>query len=349
MATLWKLAAAGIMTVVVLSSSSKAGAFNLPTISFDEGYTPLFGESNIVESAGGRKVKILLNKHSGSGFISSDIYYHGMFSASIKLPSDYTAGVVVAFYMSNGDIFEKNHDELDFEFLGNIRGGEWRIQTNVYGNGSTSRGREERYQLPFDPTAEPHRYSILWTNATIIFYIDDTPIREVVRNVAMGGDYPSKPMSVYATIWDGSTWATSNGKYKVNYKYAPFVAHFSDLVLHGCRLDPIWQLPAARQCGELEAETATAEYSLMTPAKRRDMLRFRQRYMTYTCCYDQVRYPEVLPECEAVDEAEKEKYWKSGDIKVQPKPVVRRHRLRRRNRAKNRIEVKEQQAADQEN
>jgi len=27
------------------------------------------------------------------------MYQHGFFSASIKLPSDYTAGVVVAFYV----------------------------------------------------------------------------------------------------------------------------------------------------------------------------------------------------------------------------------------------------------
>jgi xyloglucan:xyloglucosyl transferase len=29
------------------------------------------------------------------------MYQHGFFSASIKLPSDYTAGVVVAFYVRN--------------------------------------------------------------------------------------------------------------------------------------------------------------------------------------------------------------------------------------------------------
>jgi hypothetical protein len=56
----------------------------------------------------------------------------------------------------------------------------------------------------------------------------------VIRNDAMGGDYPSKPMSLYATIWDASNWATSGGKYKVNYKYAPFVAEFKDLALEGC-------------------------------------------------------------------------------------------------------------------
>lgn len=70
--------------------------------------------------------------------------------------------------MSNGDIFEKTHDELDFEFLGNIRGREWRVQTNVYGNGSTAIGREERYGLWFDPTEDFHQYSILWSHDKIL-------------------------------------------------------------------------------------------------------------------------------------------------------------------------------------
>lgn len=70
--------------------------------------------------------------------------------------------------MSNGDIFEKNHDEIDFEFLGNIRGKSWRIQTNIYGNGSTSVGREERYNLWFDPSDDFHHYSILWTDSQIM-------------------------------------------------------------------------------------------------------------------------------------------------------------------------------------
>jgi xyloglucan:xyloglucosyl transferase len=70
--------------------------------------------------------------------------------------------------MSNGDMYEKNHDEIDFEFLGNIRGKDWRIQTNVYGNGSTNIGREERYGLWFDPAEDFHQYSILWTDSHIM-------------------------------------------------------------------------------------------------------------------------------------------------------------------------------------
>ncbi|PKA53247.1 putative xyloglucan endotransglucosylase/hydrolase protein 30 [Apostasia shenzhenica] len=333
--------AAAVAIFIALGAIAATAGFNVTTISFDEGYAPLFGERNIVRSPDGRAVQILLNLYSGSGFISSDLYYHGLFSASIKLPSDYTAGVVVAFYMSNGDIFEKNHDELDFEFLGNIRGKEWRIQTNVYGNGSTSRGREERYLLPFNPTVEAHRYSILWTNSTIIFYIDEIPIREVVRSGAMDGDFPSKPMSLYATIWDASTWATSGGRYKVDYKYAPFVSDFSDLVLHGCRLDPIQQLPAAEQCREAEAEIAAADFSLLSPEKRDAMLRFRRQYMTYTFCYDELRYPVPFPDCNII-ESEKEKFQNSGHLRSPPRAAARRQRPRRRTRGRSRVDAKQQ-------
>ncbi|KAH0461759.1 hypothetical protein IEQ34_009334 [Dendrobium chrysotoxum] len=332
---------AAAVLVAWLFAVASPTAFNVTPISFDGGYTPLFGERNIVRSPDGRTVKILLNQYSGSGFISSALYYHGLFSASIKLPTDYTAGVVVAFYMSNGDIFEKNHDELDFEFLGNIKGKQWRIQTNVYGNGSTSRGREERYQLPFDPTAEAHHYSILWTSSTIIFYIDEIPIREVVRSEAMGGDFPAKPMSLYATIWDASNWATSGGKYKVNYKYAPFVSAFSHFILKGCRLDPIQQLPAAEQCRLAEAETAISDYAMMNVEKRVAMQRFRQHYMSYSFCYDELRYPKLFPDCN-VAESEKDRFWNSGDAKIQPRAVVRRRRWNsRRDRVRSRIDFNE--------
>ncbi|XP_020571997.1 probable xyloglucan endotransglucosylase/hydrolase protein 30 [Phalaenopsis equestris] len=316
---------AAILVAAIFTIASTT-ALNITPISFDEGYTPLFGERNIVRSPDGRTVKIHLNQYSGSGFISSSLYYHGLFGASIKLPSDYTAGVVVAFYMSNGDIFEKNHDELDFEFLGNVKGKQWRIQTNVYGNGSTNRGREERYLLPFDPTAEAHHYSVLWTNTTIIFYIDEIPIREVARTEAMGGDFPSKPMSLYATIWDASDWATSGGKYRVDYKYSPFVSDFSNFILQGCRLDPIRQLPpAAEQCRAAEDTTAVSDYAVMTAVKRAAMREFRQRFMTYSFCYDELRYPKVFPDCDVV-ESEKNRFWKSGDAKIRRRGRWRRSR-----------------------
>ncbi|WOL02606.1 hypothetical protein Cni_G11325 [Canna indica] len=281
---------------------------NLTTLSFEEGYTQLFGDSNLMLHREGRSVHLSLDQRTGAGFASQDLYLHGFFSASIKLPSDYAAGVVVAFYMSNGDVFEKTHDELDFEFLGNIRGREWRIQTNVYGNGSTSVGREERYGLWFDPTEDYHQYSILWSSEKIIFYIDNVPIREMVRTQAMGGDFPSKPMSLYATIWDGSTWATSGGRYKVNYKYAPYVAEFADLVLHGCTVDPSDHETTCRRSDAELYNTIT-----MSEDQRAAMEKFRKKHMTYSYCHDRARYPTPPPECTIGPEAEN--YLASGEAK----------------------------------
>ncbi|KAJ0444953.1 putative xyloglucan:xyloglucosyl transferase [Helianthus annuus] len=266
---------------------------NLPILSFDEGYSHLFGDDNLMVLKDGKSVHLSLDERTGSGFVSQDLYLHGFFSASIKLPADYTAGVVVAFYMSNGDIFEKNHDEIDFEFLGNIRGKEWRIQTNIYGNGSTKVGREERYGLWFDPTDDFHQYTILWTHTHIIFYVDDVPIREIKRTESMGGDYPSKPMTLYATIWDASEWATNGGKYKVNYKYAPYIAEFSNFVLHGCTADPI-ELTSLK-CDD--ASNANAIPKGITSSQRTKMESFRKKHMQYSYCYDKIRYKTPPSEC----------------------------------------------------
>ncbi|XP_028095987.1 probable xyloglucan endotransglucosylase/hydrolase protein 30 [Camellia sinensis] len=98
-------------------ASAAAGFNNLSTITFSEGYNPLFSDFNILRSSDDRTVSLLLNRLFGSGFISPDYYNYGLFSAKIKLRSNYSAGIVVAFYTSNGDVFEKTHDELDLEFL----------------------------------------------------------------------------------------------------------------------------------------------------------------------------------------------------------------------------------------
>ncbi|KAL5995522.1 hypothetical protein ACLOJK_025585 [Asimina triloba] len=331
-----------LITAICLGAT-KATPQNPPILAFEDGYTQLFGDTNLMLHRDGKTVHLSLDqrtvpnresiKHShekpnpksilhvshvpipiyaGSGFVSQDLYLHGFFSASIKLPSDYTAGVVVAFYLSNGDIYEKNHDELDFEFLGNIRGKEWRIQTNVYGNGSTGTGREERYGLWFDPTEDFHKYSILWTADQIIFFVDNIPIREIKRNDAMNADFPSKPMSLYATIWDGSNWATSGGRYKVNYRYAPYTTDFSDLILHGCTVDPIQHSP---RCGDGENSLQfLSKLALLSPKQRSKMGEFRKKHMTYSYCHDRKRYPVPLPEC-GVDVVEAKLFQQSGEAK----------------------------------
>ncbi|KAI3796639.1 hypothetical protein L1987_39317 [Smallanthus sonchifolius] len=300
------------LLLLLLQPLTGGAAAALPRIvSFENGFTQLFGgDTNLLRSDDDNSIRLHLDQYTGAGFRSSDLYNHGLFSARIKLPSDYTAGIVVAFYTSNGDVLEKTHDELDFEFLGNIKGKPWRFQTNLYGNGSTSRGREERYTLWFDPSKAYHRYTILWTTSKIIFYIDEVPIREILKSNEMGGDFPSKPMALYATIWDASNWATNGGKYKVNYKYAPFVTEMTDLVLHGCISNPLQQL-SSDNCVQMDQQLQTIHYNNITSKQRTSMKRFREKYMYYSYCYDTLRYPVPAPEC-VIDPVLRQRFKETG-------------------------------------
>lgn len=330
------------VAVLLLSCLSRGASAADPAASFGDNFEITGAEDHVKTSADGQTWYLYLDNKTGVGFQTKQRYLFGWFSMKLKLVGNDSAGVVTAYYMCSDVDAAPQRDELDFEFLGNRRRHEWRLQTNVYGNGSTDRGREERYLMPFDPTAEAHRFSILWSSRVVIFYMDGVAVREVPRSGAMGGDYPSKPMALYATIWDGSTWATDNGRYKVNYKRGPFTAEFSDLVLRGCPAAAVMrhedtaalqlQLGAAAEnrdrCAGAEFELMTADYAIVTPRKRMEMRRWRQRQMLYTVCYDTNRYPAPFPECD-VNMAERQKFWEWGESKV-VRPRVRGRSGRRR-------------------
>lgn len=156
------------------------------------------------------------------------------------------------------------------------------------------------------------------------FYIDDVPIREIVKDDAMGADFPLKPMGVYATIWDASDWATSGGKYKANYKYAPFVAEFTDLVLHGCVSDPLEGV-IATGCTE---QLVSADFANITPKQKIAMKNFRKMYMQYSYCYDTLRYPTPPSEC-VIDPSERRLFKETGRLKFDERHHHRRFKQRR--------------------
>ncbi|XP_074339395.1 putative xyloglucan endotransglucosylase/hydrolase protein 33 [Apium graveolens] len=265
--------------------------------SVDKAFSNLYGNKNIHQLNNGSSVNIILDKSSGSGLISKNRYYYGFFSAAIKLPASFTSGVVVAFYLSNSDMYPHNHDEIDFELLGHEKRRDWVLQTNIYGNGSTKTGREEKFYLWFDPTIESHQYSILWNNHHTVFLVDNVPVREVVHNAAIASAYPSKPMSVYATIWDASEWATHGGKYAVNYKYAPFVASLGQIEMGGC----IKQRTDSTQSCVTGPSTLDPvegqEFAKLSKQQTTGMDWARRKHMFYSYCKDTSRYKVLPAEC----------------------------------------------------
>ncbi|PWA54851.1 concanavalin A-like lectin/glucanase domain, Xyloglucan endotransglucosylase/hydrolase [Artemisia annua] len=89
-----------ISLILLLQPLAGTTTTSLPRIvSFENGFTQLFGgDTNLLRSDDDNTVHLHLDQYTGAGFRSSDLYNHGLFSAKIKLPSDYTAGIVVAFY-----------------------------------------------------------------------------------------------------------------------------------------------------------------------------------------------------------------------------------------------------------
>ncbi|WVZ73082.1 hypothetical protein U9M48_021430 [Paspalum notatum var. saurae] len=248
---------------------------------FYRDFRNLWGAQHQWVSGGG--VTIWLDSSSGSGFKSRRAFRSGYFGASIKLQPGYTAGVITAFYLSNSEAHPGFHDEVDMEFLGTTPGRPYTLQTNVYVRGSGDGGpagqvvgREIKFHLDwFDPTAGFHHYAILWTPTQIIFYVDDVPIRRYPASAAAAAAaFPRRPMWVYGSIWDASSWATDDGRYRADYRYSPFVARFSGLLLRAC------SGPGA-----------------LSPQQEAAMRWVQRNHMVYNYCLDPRRDHTLTPEC----------------------------------------------------
>ncbi|PKI51936.1 hypothetical protein CRG98_027588 [Punica granatum] len=266
------------------SPSSRFG-----TVAFDQGFRTLWGPQHQRKDHG--TLTIWLDKSSGSGFKSLHPYKSGYFSASIKVQPGYTAGVITSFYLSNNEAHPGDHDEVDIEFLGTIPGKPYTLQTNVYMRGSGGGrviGREMKFHLWFDPTQDFHNYAILQTPNEIIFLVDDVPIRRYPRK--SDATFPLRPMWVYGSIWDASSWATENGRYKADYRFQPFIGRYRNFRLSGCTADG-----SSASCRPPSISPSGA--GGLSRQQVGAMAWVQRNYMVYNYCRDPSRDHTVTPEC----------------------------------------------------
>ncbi|KAM3372307.1 hypothetical protein ACQJBY_019284 [Aegilops geniculata] len=181
---------------------------------------------------GGNSLSLaLVSNSSGSMIRSKRQFIYGSVSTMIQLVKGDSAGTVTTYYTSSvGD----DHDEIDFEFLGNQTGQPYTLHTNVYAAGVG--GKEMQFRPWFDPTDGYHNYTISWTPCMIAWYVDGVPIR-AFRNYerAHGVAFPTtRPMYAYSSIWAAEDWATQGGRVRADWTRAPFVASYRGIDLDVC-------------------------------------------------------------------------------------------------------------------
>ncbi|KAK6926722.1 Glycoside hydrolase family 16 [Dillenia turbinata] len=260
----------------------------IPSEGFNQVFRNLWGPRHQNVDQG--QLTIWLDSSSGSGFKSLTPYRSGYFGASIKLQPGYTAGVDTSYYLSNNEDYPGHHDEIDIEFLGTTTGKPYTLQTNVYIRGSGDGniiGREMQFHLWFDPTQDYHNYAILWSPNEIVFFVDDVPIRRYPRK--SDATFPQRPMWVYGSIWDASTWATEGGKYPVDYHYQPFIGKYKNFKLAGCATG------APASCSPPSASPSSS--SGLTQEQYSAMEWVQKNYMVYDYCSDPRRDHTLTPEC----------------------------------------------------
>ncbi|KAI8009956.1 hypothetical protein LOK49_LG06G02299 [Camellia lanceoleosa] len=235
---------------------------------------------------GGQLLSLSLDKTSGSGFRSKKEYLFGRIDMQLKLVAGNSAGTVTTYYLSSEG---PTHDEIDFEFLGNLSGDPYILHTNVFTQGKGN--REQQFYLWFDPTKNFHTYSIIWIPHHIIFLVDDTPIRVFKNGESIGVPFPkNQPMRIYSSLWNADDWATRGGLVKTDWTKAPFTANYRNFNVQTC---------SGTCTSSTTSFSSGAWQSQELDAYSRRRLRWVQKnFMIYNYCTDFKRFPQGFPpEC----------------------------------------------------
>ncbi|KAF5956567.1 hypothetical protein HYC85_003792 [Camellia sinensis] len=249
---------------------------------FYQDFDTTWGDGRAKILNNGQLLTLSLDKSSGSGFKSKNQYLFGKIDMQLKLVPGNSAGTVTAYYLSS---VGSTHDEIDFEFLGNLSGDPYILHTNVFTQGKGN--REQQFYLWFDPTQDFHTYSLLWNPQSIIFSVDGTPIRQFKNLKSKGIPFPNnQSMWISSSLWNADDWATRGGLVKTDWSQAPFTASYRNFSAEAC-------IPgSSSSCSN---NPAWLTQSLDSTGQQR-IKWVQKNYMIYNYCTDTKRFPQGLPQ-----------------------------------------------------
>lgn len=164
----------------------------------------------------GDAIFIEASEHDAGARFRSKKHLKPPFRISVMAQAAPASGLVTAFYLSTGEPAPgapRTQTELDFEFLGKDPRG---VQTNYFMHGVGD--HEQWHKLPFNTSAEEHKYTIDVSHDVVKWLVDDIQIREE----PFTGVFPK--MYAYFSLWDASQYEEWAGR--VDWSKGPFRAEF---------------------------------------------------------------------------------------------------------------------------
>ncbi|KAJ4768323.1 Xyloglucan endotransglucosylase/hydrolase [Rhynchospora pubera] len=251
---------------------------------FGKDFTITSGMDHAKISADGT-FELGMDQVTGSGAETFADYIFGKFDMQIKLNPTFAKSIVTAFYLNSKT---EHHNEIDVEFLGDPGRNQYILSTNVFINGTGL--REQQFAFWFDPSADFHNYTVIWSPKQIIWFIDGTPIRIFKKqNGTVTLPYPdNQSMKIQLSIWDGTAWTQQ----PVDWSQAPFKAWYRNYRTKACTLTGN---ATAISCQPNATALLSKDLSIDAQTK---MAEVQSKYMVYNYCNDQMKIFENTPlEC----------------------------------------------------
>lgn len=136
-------------------------------------------------------------------------------------------GIVTSAVLQSDDL-----DEIDWEWVG---GDVAKVQTNYFSKGDTTTYDRGKYHDVSAALTSFHTYSIEWTSASVIWLIDDAPVRTLTYEDAKGGAaFPQTPMEVKVGTWCAGLPSTPEGTRDwagglTDFSQGPFNAYYKSI------------------------------------------------------------------------------------------------------------------------
>jgi beta-glucanase (GH16 family) len=148
-------------------------------------------------------------------------FHYGYFET--RLRAERSPGIITGFFTYTGSSNGTQWDEIDIEILGDRTiNGRPVAQFNYYKAGSG--GHEFVYPLPFDPTADFHRYGFNWQSDYVAFFVDGIEVHRSYEIV------PDTPSFLFFNNWryEGKgNWAGNSWNYKPTSTWIDWVRYES--------------------------------------------------------------------------------------------------------------------------